>query len=472
MEAWQRDQGLVPLAQDRGLAPLAHDKALPPEAADVAAACSVPAAQAVGIPRRETIHRMTRRCRNWDYRARAIYQITLVQADRRTPLLGRLDISDGAGRWKPCPVSTAPAADLAPEAVEARVIPSALGEAILAHWKRIGEFTPEIRPLYCQIMPDHIHAILEVTRPMARPLGNAIGGFKTGCEKLCRQLVPEVPHLFAAGFQDTILFHEGQLDNMFRYLRDNPRRLAVKRLFPELFRLVGNLRVRFQGLAPLAQDRAPLAAGAVAACSVPAAQAVACSVPAAQAVGFFSALGNRFLLDRPLLQVQVSRKDFAYRREPVPGGRGLKISRNAAGEPQVAFSSPAFEEKRDALLAAARHGAVLISPCVSDGERQIAREALAASLPLVTLQNKGFSPFQKPPGRYFDACSDGRLLMLAPAVWPYQPGEKPMTRRDALALNRLCQWLAGNGAADIAYRGVTFADVDAIAFAAVKATTP
>ncbi len=40
----------------------------------------------------------------------------------------------------------------------------------------------------CQLMPDHLHAILEVTRPMARPLGIAIGGFKTGCEKIYRKL--------------------------------------------------------------------------------------------------------------------------------------------------------------------------------------------------------------------------------------------------------------------------------------------
>ena len=33
--------------------------------------------------RRETQHRMTRRCEGWDYCARAIYMITLVQEDRR-----------------------------------------------------------------------------------------------------------------------------------------------------------------------------------------------------------------------------------------------------------------------------------------------------------------------------------------------------------------------------------------------------
>ena len=431
--------------------------------------------------RRETVHRMTRRCDGWDYRQRAIYQVTLVQADRARPLLGRLVIDD----------PKAP-----PEAVTARVEPSELGAAILAHWKRLGDFTPEIKPLFCQLMPDHLHAILEVTRPMAKPLGNAIGGFKTGCEKIYRELalsaqdkapsaqdkapsakrklngawgaggglaccepeapcsVPEArasgvsgaPRLWAAGFQDSILFRAGQLDAMFNYLRDNPRRLAVKRLFPDLFRAVAALR-------------RPL--------------------PSLGVVGAFAALGNRFLLDRPLVQVQVSRRDFAYRREPKAGG-GLKIARDAAGEPLVAQESAAFTAKAEALLARARQGAALLSPCVSEGEREIARRAFAEGLPLVVLRNKGFAPLEKPGGRHFDACAAGRLLMLAPAAWPHVPGEKPMTRRDALALNRLAQALAEGGrgpgacapgteqgapgteqgVAPIAYRGVTFDEVD------------
>lgn len=433
----------------------------------------------MGEARRETIHRMTRRCDGWDYRQRAIYQVTLVQVDRARPLLGRLVIDD----------PKAP-----PEAVTARVEPSELGVAILAHWKRLGDFTPEIKPLFCQLMPDHLHAILEVTRPMVKPLGNAIGGFKSGCEKIYRELalsaqnkalsaqdkapsakrelngawaagggracsVPEArasgaPRLWAAGFQDSILFRAGQLDAMFNYLRDNPRRLAVKRLFPDLFRAVAALR-------------RPL--------------------PSLGVVGAFAALGNRFLLDRPLVQVQVSRRDFAYRREPKAGG-GLKIARDAAGEPLVAQESAAFAAKAEALLARARQGAALLSPCVSEGEREIARRAFAEGLPLVVLRNKGFAPLEKPGGRHFDACAAGRLLMLAPAAWPHVLGEKPMTRRDALALNRLAQALAEGGrgpgacapgteqgapgteqgVAPIAYRGVTFAEVDDWARAAVN----
>ena len=112
---------------------------------------------------------------------------------------------------------------------------------------------------------------------------------------------------------------------------------------------------------------------------------------------------------------------------------------------------------------------MLISPCISDGERQIAREALAAGYRLVTMHNKGFSKFQKPSGRYFDACAEGRLLMMAPAAWPYTTQEKPMTRFDATALNRICQWLAGEDAVEINYHGMTPSNIDKLAEEAVMA---
>ena len=429
----------------------------------------------------EKAHRMTWRCQGWDYRQPCIYQITIVLADRRSKALGRLLVADGHGNW--VEPAVAKSLGLKPEEVEAKVELSELGAAILAHWKRIGEFTPEIRPLYCQIMPDHLHAILQVTRPMKRPLGNAIGGFKTGCEKIYRQLaLPQqnewplalprqngqqlarpqqngqplaltgagsagsVPsaradglRLFAPGFQDTILFREGQLAAMFNYLAENPFRLAVKTLFPELFRVVGDLEVALPGFGP-------------------------------SATGHFAALGNRFLLKRQLVQVQVSRQHFRYRRMPKPGG-GLKIARDERGEPLAEIETDDFRARKAELLAAAKHGAVLLSPCVSDGERQIAREALEAGMPLVTMSNKGFSKLQKPSGRYFDACSDGRLLMLAPAAWPYSPGEKAMTRFDATAMNRLCQAIAGDGAAEINYHGMKPSNVDALAREAAKIET-
>ena len=148
-----------------------------------------------------------------------------------------------------------------------------------------------------------------------------------------------------------------------------------------------------------------------------------------------------------------------------PGG-GLKIARDEAGRPIVELKTPEFGEKLKMLLSMAEQGAVLISPCISDGEREIARHAMEANAKLITLSNKGFSPLFKPSGRAFDSASEGRLLMLAPAGWPYCPGEKKMTRFDACALNRIAQLMAGDGAAEINYHGMRPANIDALVKAA------
>lgn len=371
---------------------------------------------------RPTIHTMLRRYQNWDYRSRAIYMITLSLANRRSNALGELVIDSPPGT--------------PPREVKAHVALSKLGEGVLELWKRQSAFVPQIKPLFGMVMPDHFHGILQVTEPMTKPLGIVIGAFKGGCTRLWRELLPAARNghahvaasgpscsvsgatasgLFSDGFNDKILFRAGELGAWFNYLADNPRRLAIKRRHPQLFTVVNALTID---------------------------------------LGFkarFSALGNPCLLDAPAFwQVQCSRALFKYRR--VEG----KIKRDEPPE----ITSEAFEElKADALLAA-RHGAVLVSPCLSDGEREIARAAYDGNVPLVVIKNKGFAPLDKPSGRPFDTCAAGRLLMLAPANWPYTPGQKPMTRLDACTMNRIAQLIAKSGAADINYRGIKPADVN------------
>ena len=43
-----------------------------------------------GAIMRDVIHRMGRRCRNWDYHGRGTYLITMVLADRSKPIFGQL----------------------------------------------------------------------------------------------------------------------------------------------------------------------------------------------------------------------------------------------------------------------------------------------------------------------------------------------------------------------------------------------
>ena len=122
--------------------------------------------------------------------------------------------------------------------------------------------------------------------------------------------------------------------------------------------------------------------------------------------------------------------------------------------------TPEFSAKAEALLAAAAHGAVLVSPCISPGEKEIARRAFAAGHRVITLSNKGFSPLYKPGGRLFDQCAAGNLLMLAPAGWPYLPGEKKITRMDACVLNRIAQLMAREGAVEIDYKGAHLVGIE------------
>ena len=368
---------------------------------------------------RDTIHSMLRRCKGWDYSQPAVYMITIVLADRRSMALGKV-LGD----------------TIAEHCAEhsARCELTALGQAVAECWEAIPRFYPHVELICHQVMPDHFHGILRVKERLPCHLGQVIKGFKLGCNKAAKYSAilspstvaagrpPSAGGLFAEGFNDTILFRKGQLEKMVAYVKSNPLRLAIKRSHREFFKRVDDLAV-----------------GAL----------------------HFSAIGNRFLLDRPLVQVQCSRRFFAFKRVATRGKP--KIDRDAAGEPIAAVVTPEYEALKDELLTAAHHGMVLISPCISDGERQIAREAFMAGVPLVTMHNKGFSKYQKPSGRYFDACAEGRLLMLAPAAWPYTTQEKPMRREDAVAMNRLCQWLAGDGAAEINYKGMTPANIDKLA---------
>ena len=407
------------------------------------------AAGSLNQPKDEIKHRMTRRLDGWDYCQRAIYMITITLADRTQEWLGKLIYRAKNGA----------AQNNAAQSEGVYIEPTPYGEAVIEALMEMPRLFPQVEIIEKQLMPEHFHFIIFVREPLPKPLGALIRGFKAGAAKRWKILAKNgeaqgrlprdsaarsrgavAAHSCAAfpawaeGFQDTILFRDGQLKAMIAYLRDNPRRFAEKRAAPDLFRRVASIALPLDG---------------------------------GRMIGHFEVIGNRHLLARPLHQVQCSRRFFAYRRIPKAGG-GMKIARDAAGEPITASTSPEYEERLSAARAAAAHGAVIISPCISDGERQIAREALKRKLPLVTLQNKGFARLQKPVGRYFDACAEGRLLMMAPAAWPYTPQERPMTRFDASALNRLCQWLVGEDALEINYHGMKPANIDKLAKAAAQ----
>ncbi|MBQ8124772.1 MAG: hypothetical protein IJ173_02680 [Kiritimatiellae bacterium] len=370
--------------------------------------------------------------------------ITIILADRSRPVLGQL-VGEGE-EW--------------------RVEPSEIGRVVEQCWREIPQQWPGVEIIESQLMPDHFHGIIFVKEQQKKKLGNIIGSFKSkstsragvGLGRTRPSAEPrtrpsaeppraqaengqavggKAPRLWAPGYVDLILFRAGQLEKMIAYIRDNPRRLGIKLTHPELFKVARDIEV---GFAP-ARARA--------------------GIPPwrGPTKGHFMAIGNHFLLTRPIIcQIQCSRSYFAYKRRRLPGG--WQICRDSVGKPIVEKTTPEFEEKATAAMRAAAKGAVLLSPCISHGEREIALRAFEAGHRVITLQNKGFSPLYKPGGKLFETCAAGNLLMLAPIGWPYVPGEKAMTRHEAQVLNRIAQLIADDGAVEIDYKGVVLSGID------------
>lgn len=237
---------------------------------------------------KEKVPSMKRRSFVNNYNGPHVYMLTLVVEGRR-PLLGWLaGHSDGTAD-----------SDEAP-----RVVFSPLGEAVYQCWRAIPQHHPEVQLIAFQMMPDHLHGVLRVKEDMQQHLGQVVSGFKAGCNKAYRRLFAEAlppassggargsacaaalpqrdgrdgrpqrpPHprglLFERGYNDLIAKGYDMLPRLIAYVKDNPRRLLLKREHPDLFRVRFGLRVGTQS---------------------------------------YAAIGNRFLLQRPeRLQVQLSR---------------------------------------------------------------------------------------------------------------------------------------------------------------------
>lgn len=94
-------------------------------------------------------------------------------------------------------------------------------------------------------------------------------------------------------------------------------------------------------------------------------------------------------------------------------------------------------EKQEWWLQQARAGAVLVSPCISKGEKTVMRAAFNEGLPVIVLQENGFTDLAKPGGLRMDACARGQLLLLAP--WEHHNERLTIRRDQCLALNDMAR---------------------------------
>ena len=289
----------------------------------------------------------------------------------------------------------------------------------------------DISLLDYQLMPDHFHGIIFVRKDMDIALGDIIRGFMVGCTKafngrdpreyaLHPTTTPSQPAssqpaslpssqpassqpasspssqpasqppspvgcraysrgtsplrpLWEKGYHDRLLLHEGQLQNMIDYVRDNPRRLMLRRQHRELF--IVQRHVRY-------------------------------------ARWSFSAIGQVQLLDAPLVAVHVRRH----------------------------FTDEQRRNYMNSCILAARRGAVLISPFISEHEKRVRDEAFREGLFCIQLCAEPFSDYHKPAGELIEHCSSGHLLLLTLVSGNAQ--ERRITRDECTSLNAVAESMA------------------------------
>ena len=304
-----------------------------------------------------------------------IYHVTLTVPSRE-PLLGTLIIPDN---------------DPKQAYIQRTEFGNALVEKLLSH----SSYYPEIRVLQFCLMPDHLHAILHVTRPMNIGIRSVVRSLWQGAKKLGKSytlsLAPESDSgtnnkekqsypfpIFTERPFIRVLTHQGQLQTMYDYIRMNPQRLATKRLMPGYFRVQEGIEI----------------AGRT-----------------------YAAVGNVALLQ-------------AERFAPVH-------VRHTMVEAAMRGDDKALRDYMNGCVLAARKGTVMVSPFISEKEKEVMVVLLAEEHPLILLADNGFRDYYKPSAGLFDSVAAGKVLILSP--WEYDPKKKHVSRADCVAMNKMAE---------------------------------
>ena len=318
-----------------------------------------PSSEGCQAPRRETIHNQHRRSFWHDYHQKGLYMVTMVIQGRKR-LFGTI-VGHASGR---------PGTDEAPH-----VALSELGRRVFEQEvPKISRFYPMVEVWQVSMMPDHIHLLLYVREPLpeGKHLGMVVRGFKTGCSRAWWRwqderglggeapsstelggdtpstaaapsttagvsevspiaAVPEVsplgkeqlrPVLFEKGYHDRIINRPGMLENIKRYMQENPLRARIRQECPHL--MERQLHLWISGRE-------------------------------------YAAFGNLFLLKYPI------KEQVFFHRKDLQTGQPTELTE-------------AYQQERARLLRIAEEGTVLVTPGISKGESLVVNDALDAHL--------------------------------------------------------------------------------------------
>ena len=350
------------------------------------------------------------------WRGVGIYHITLT-VPLRQPLLGTLVIPQN-------------------DPSQARVERTALGNAVVDELYVMCKHYPAIRIFQFCLMPDHLHAVIQVTRVMETSIRSVVRGYWQGVKKLGRAYTLAVSPELNSGTMDKgkitmdkgkitadkgkaameqgktameqekaamaqgkataegsegwafpvfterpfirPLSRRGQLKTMMHYVRMNPQRLATKRLMPGFFRVQRGIEIGGRS---------------------------------------FDGVGNVALL-------HAEHYDVVH-------VRSVWVKAAEHGDNQT------LRDYMNSRVLKARKGVVMVSPFISQQEKQVMQVLINEQHPFILLADNGFRDYYKPSDALFDACAAGRALILSP--WPYDADKRHISRADCVNLNNMAE---------------------------------
>lgn len=258
-----------------------------------------------------------------------------------------------------------------------------LGFVVYHALKNFKTISPDIEIMQYVIMPDHLHFLLQIKKPLESPLGDYIALFKRNiflkAEKAPIRL-NEKRSIFEPGFNDQFLRDDRNLNIIYSYIRENPMRLWKIKQDPQYFSRITDRLINGRN----------------------------CCI-----------YGNLNLLSNPFIcEVVIHRKDTAKE----------------------------LARKKELWRYILANGGVLAGAFISEAEKEIFRGAARYGGKLILVSNKGLGKREKPTGELFRLCSNGQLLIIAPELI-VATSEKGITREECLQLNSFAASLSRMGGA-------------------------
>ena len=327
-----------------------------------------------------------------------------------------------------------------------RCVLTELGKKVKASWDANPTFSPGIENIEFQIMPEHVHGLVHLKTGNKKHLGEMVRGFMIGAthgywdtlgipwrDMKYEKGVPTPqyndrdhtrsyrgPALFVRGYNDVEAVTPEEIETKRQYIRDNPRKRLIAHSRPDRFHIMRNQHSNNWTLAR-----------------------------ALAAVAADPRIGN----DPGVCQLLQGKVDRRLKRMPgsadmlsidYVGNRALLAAEHKVSLICHRSDAALFGQQAEAVLKAAREGAVVVSAFISKNELKIKQQLMLEQLPFIELLDNGFGDRYKPMGKAFYSTAENRHVQLTCWTYEYSNGTPTAISREmCLVMNELARLISG-----------------------------